>query len=221
MAGDYYTGHWSFSSWEQYNQCPFKFYCRHVLHLPDPPGPQALRGTYLHQVAQDFIEFKRDDLTPEFFNLRPFYRDLRISHALCELEWGFLRDWTSCAYDYPNVWIKVKTDAIFSPAPGKLVVVDHKSGKIYEDKHEMQTELYAVAAFILHPNAEEVKTILAYIDKNYKKPRVYSRAVLQALIEKWEARVRPMYQDNVWAMRANEYCHNCPYRKDNGGPCKY
>jgi hypothetical protein len=221
MAGEFYTGHWSFSGWEQYNQCPFKFKCRHLLHLPDPPGPQAARGTRLHQTAQDFIEAKRDDLTEEFYHLRPFYRELRDVHALCELEWGFLRDWTPCAYEHPRVWIKVKTDAIYSPAPAKLVVVDHKSGKIYEDKHEMQTELYAVAAFILHPNAEEVKTILAYIDKNHKQSRIYLRAVLQALIARWEARVKPLYLEDLWPMRANEYCGNCNYRKANGGPCQY
>jgi hypothetical protein len=221
MGGEYYTGHWSFSSWDKYSQCPFRFKCKYILHIPDPAGPAADRGTRLHQTAQDFIEAKRDDLTEEFYHLRPFYRELRDVRALCELEWAFLRDWTPCAYAHPSAWLLTKTDAIYSPAPGKLVIVDHKSGKIYEDKHEMQTELYAVSGFILHPNAEEIKTTLAYIDKNHKQSRTYQRAQLQGLIKKWEARVRPMYLDNIWPMRANEYCGTCPYRKDNGGPCQY
>ena len=220
MTGEY-TGHWSFSSWDQHCQCPFKFKCRRILHLPDPPGPAAERGTTLHQVAQDFIEGKREYLSPEFKNFISFYADLRDRHALCELEWGFLRDWTPCAYDHPQVWLKEKTDAIYSPAPGKLVIVDHKSGKIYEDKHELQTELYAVGGFILHPNAGEIKTTLVYIDKNKKQSRTYLRASLQGLISKWEARVKPLYADDIFPARANEYCGWCPYRKDVGGPCRF
>lgn len=221
MSEGCYTGSWSFSGYDQYCQCPFKFKCRHILHLPDPPGPAAKRGQVLHDIAQRFIEGKLDGLTSNFDHFAPLYRDLRDRNALCELEWGFLRDWSPCTFNYPSVWLRVKTDVIYSPAPAKLVIVDHKSGSIYEDKHELQTELYAVTGFILHPVADEIKTLLVYLDKKHKQSRTYQRAQLQGLIDKWEERVRPIYLDNIWPMRANEYCGTCPYRRDTGGPCQY
>lgn len=48
---------WSFSQWEVYNVCPFKWKCQSVLMLPRAPGgPHADRGTDMHDRVESYIK---------------------------------------------------------------------------------------------------------------------------------------------------------------------
>ena len=52
---------WSFSQWETYNQCPFRWKCQSILKLPrGDAGPAAARGTDLHDRVENYIKGEND-----------------------------------------------------------------------------------------------------------------------------------------------------------------
>ena len=212
---------WSYSAWKEWKQCPFKSFLKRIKGLKEPSGPQAERGTQIHQLAQDHTEGKLRCLPKELETFRAEFTTLRKMEAMCELEWGFTSTWEPCDFKAPNVWLRVKTDAIYSPSAGELVVVDHKTGKIYAEDHALQVELYALAAFLLHPTAEHVKTVLWYLDQNHREPADFVREDVPRLKQVWEERVAPMLNDSIFPCRPGPLCRYCHFSRTKNGPCSF
>ena len=212
---------WSYSTYSSYCDCPLKVKFNKIMRLPDPSGPAAERGTMIHQAAQDYVEKKREDIEPDLRTMTKQLGLLRTTNALCEIEWGFTVNWEPCTWQDSRCWLRVKTDVIYSNRPGVLSIWDWKTGRIYMDKHELQTELYAVAGLLLHPTADLAETSLLYTDQDATTTNLYARTELPTLINRWETRVAPMMADTSFVARPGEHCRYCTYRKSNRGPCKH
>lgn len=223
---------WSYSRWSTYSECPFKAKLKFVEKLKEPSSKAMERGSEIHTHAEQFVkgEQKRVHETLTLFSKE--FRSLKKRKALAEHDVTFRKDWSQTTWnDWNEAWVRIKIDALVPPNKQNVVeVIDYKTGKP-KDGYDAQLELYAVAGFLVYPQAEQVRTNLWYLDhgvihgadslRNPGSEGIYTRDMLQKLINGWERRVKPMLADTVFSPRPGPYCSWCHFRKANHGPCKF
>lgn len=213
---------WSYSRWGVYKQCPFKAKLKFIDKLEEPGSPAMDRGTAIHKMAEDFVTVKPCPKLPT--ELAFYGAELRLarkSKPIVEQEWGFTRTWEPTGWSEKDTWLRAKCDLIFTPKGGPLTIVDHKTGKRYDD-HAEQLSLYALLGFIKFPEVPAIKAEIWYLDQG--KPTLeinYTREDERFLRHKWEENVRPMFNDTMFAPKPGYYCRWCFFRKGNGGPCEF
>jgi hypothetical protein len=102
-----------------------------------------------------------------------------------------------------------------------LHVVDHKTGKIKPQEHEIQSDLYALAGFVRFPNIAGIVSEFWYADHGELLRITYTRDEFDSLNAEWAKRIKPMFADRKFLPRPNPLCRFCHFRRDNGGPCRY
>lgn len=213
---------WSYSRYNTYKTCPRKAKYSIIDRLQEPENDAMRRGTRLHKTAEDYLTGRLKKLTPEFDLFVEEYKLLKQQGPRCEENWAFTRAWGECDWFAKETWVRVKIDAFYFEGKDQstIVIVDHKSGKPYED-HEEQLILYAVGAIKKFP---QVKTIIAemwYIDTGDVGSVELTRAEAEQQLKAWEKRVVPMLNDETFATKPSRSCGYCHYRKSNGGPCEF
>ena len=211
---------WSYSAYSQWQKCPRSAYYSRIMKLPQPSSPQMDRGTEIHQLAQDFVEGKHEHVPVELSLFHKQFKMLRDMKAQCEQNWGFTSSWQPCGFFDPSVWLRVKCDATYWHSPTTIMIIDHKTGRIYDEHHD-QLELYALVGFIMFPAA---RTIIAqdwYLDQDAMIADEFSAKQFNELKEKWNKKVEPYFNDSIFPCRASHLCKYCAFSKANAGPCEF
>lgn len=231
---------WSFTRYNDYKTCPFKFYNKHILKIQEPPNDAMARGSAIHKIAEDYTKGilaakmpkELSYFSEEFKDLRKMYKGNRNS-MIVEDNWGFKSDWSETAWnDWNNCWLRVKLDLAFT-VDTTLHIIDHKTGKNSPYKnveYEEQEDLYALTGMVRFPHVEEVRPRLWYLDEGTCHPEesgslVYTPDDLPRLKKTWTQRVAPMFNDKTFKPTPNKTCQWCHYRASNaacgGGQCKF
>jgi RecB family exonuclease len=219
---------WSFSRWSDYELCPFKAKCKHILRLREPSSPALENGTIVHRLAEQHVRGDLAACPPELEKLSSDFEILRQQQAMVEQEWAFDQQWQKVAWFAPSAWLRIKVDVHFLHVTGAkrrqrttVVIVDHKTGKEHAEAHALQRALYALGGFLVYPDAQEVHAHMWYLDAGTVSTDVFKVAQLEQLKRQWLQRTRAMLSDVRFAPRPGHYCRWCHYRKENGGPCVY
>lgn len=224
---------WSFSRYNLYKQCPARFKYKHLDKLPDPPSPAMARGDAIHKEAEAFVKGAVKKLPASLGQFALQFAELKKQKVkFVEESWAFTRTWGHTTWnDWAGCWLRVKLDvAYLVPAYNALVIIDHKTGKLRDEKnaeYEEQLELYGLAGLVQQPEIDVVSPRLWYLDHGvvYPNPEEreieYTRKDEKELKKKWEAKVKPMFDDKTFKPKAQHGCQWCPYSKSKGGPCKY
>jgi len=216
---------WSYSRWSEYEKCPaltrFK-----VIEKRKEPGSAAMdRGTLIHGKIEHYLLNGGRQPKEVHKDLNKYYKDLKAAKPKVELQLCFDIKWNMVDWFGSTAWCRVKVDALVPPAAdGTVRIVDHKTGKLKEyTEYENQLEIYGLAGLLTVPEAKSAKAELVFTDAGKVMPAVETipAAALPKLKKKWEAKVKPMLSDTVFAPRPGRYCHFCHFRKSNGGPCVY
>lgn len=226
---------WSYSRWNDYMLCPLKAFYKHVQKIKEPGSAAMDRGSEIHEKAEHFVKGIIKAVPKELKIFADEFKALRKAGATAEQDWAFNAVWEKRGWFDKDVWVRVKVDAFLKFLVGKLKkirVIDYKTGKLNPD-HIEQLSLYALAAFKLFPEIDEVDVELWYLDQpkgtdvNPVK-KIYARSEERALQKEWTKRTIPMLSDTKFAPRPNSKCHWCWFRHDNmeypggkGGPCKF
>lgn len=219
---------WSYSRFSTYDQCPLKAKLAYLDKITEPPNKHMERGSEVHTKAEDFVK-EGGRLPKELFNYREDFKRMRMAvddpeaEVLVEQQWGFTKDFEPTGWFGKDTWFRAVVDlAVFHD--GHLKIVDHKTGRQY-DHHFEQIETYAIAGFMMFPEAETVSGEMWYLDHDQRSTKPlqieFERKQLPELIKRWKKRVAPMFRDKKFPPRPNDKCRWCFYRKENGGPCKY
>ena len=105
----------SYSSWNTYNSCPFKWKCKNVLMLPDSPaGPAAERGTAIHDMIDKYIMGHNDILPWHPTNGAPKVPPLGDKHPMDKVVKNLRQ---KCAN--PEMRVEFTLDWEPWPPPGK------------------------------------------------------------------------------------------------------
>ena len=230
---------WSYSAYKQWTTCPKQYYFEKILRIKAPDSPAMARGTFVHEImelyATDRLEWaealERAEQAGDKSRFGPkakpcaiqaFKKDLDLARrkgASCEEEWGLDSSWRDVGWMTPTTWLRLKLDLRFPMRAGVLRVVDHKTGRIYDD-HAYQTDLYAAMSFIKFPEIRTIETEFWYLDLGEKRAATFKRAELPEMLRRWENKVAPMMADDQYPCRPGPHCRWCFHRQSNGGKCE-
>lgn len=219
---------WSFSRWKVFNDCRARYEYQHLQKLEQPDSPHLERGTYVHKLAEDFLDTPRQGKVPaELKEFADELKAIRKAGAQAEQTLAFTKTWQETVYDdWANCWLRVKIDALIDVDEDEATVIDFKTGKPWKDTAD-QSELYAVAVFQRFPNVQTVDAEFWYVDSGEVVPYYYSRKDFKKLKQKWNARATEMLKARQFPPTKDAYkCKYCPFRSDaelkNGqpGPCE-
>lgn len=208
---------WSYSSWATYNDCGARFKFRYIDKLPEPPSAAMARGTDIHTIAEYWLDGKlKGPLPPKLKKLEAEFKGLKKLKPQVEAWWGVDEKWQ---VKQEESWLVGKVDAhVFHE--NVLTVIDHKTGKIYADKHEKQASLYAAIGAAFYPKAESVRAEFWYLDQGTVLTWEWQPKEVKKLQKAWTERGRDVMSAKRLDARPSFYCKWCPYSKGVGGPCQ-
>lgn len=188
------------------------------------------RGSRLHEAAEHFITGQRSDLPKPLDKFRPDYEHLREAYGEnrvhVEEEWGFDQNLQEASWRAPEVWLRVKVDAIEFVDAEAAVLTDLKTGKKYgnEVKHNQQGQLYALAAFLRFPKLESIRVEFWYPDQQGKRTsKYYDRLAIAKYLTRWIDKGMKMTTTTDFPPKPNAHnCKYCDYGVQSGtGECVY
>lgn len=213
---------WSYSAYALYKQCPLKYKLTKIDKLKEPQSKAMARGNAIHKKCEDYLVSTQEIPVPkEALTFRPQMEQLKGLDPFVEQKWGFTNQWDATkGFFGKDVWLRVICDAGVIYPDNTADVVDFKTGKLY-DTNEEQIELFANAVMFRYDHITHVTARLWYLDSGDEIIREFSRTERDKVREKWEKQIYPMFTEEVFAPRPNNFCKWCHFRKDNGGPCPY
>jgi hypothetical protein len=224
-------GSWSFSRWNEYEECPLRAKLKHLDKVPEgPKNAAADRGQDIALRTERYMAGAVRVMPPELKPLQSDYVRVRKEKSLkIEMMYGFDRQWNPVPWDdWNNCWLRAKMDLHYSYNKGRgLFVIDNKTGKFRTDKNEQyvqQLDLYAVTGAQQFPQVSEVSVQLYYSDLGIKfpeQPKIYTREEAVAQIPIWDKRVKAMFADTKFSPRPGDHCRWCPYSRNKSGHCKF
>lgn len=217
---------WSYSRYNDYKTCPFRFAYKHLLRIKEPGSPAMERGSVIHKEAEAYVTAKRKPkLPPSLVNFAEQFEQLRgMGNIHVEQQWGFTDKWKPTGWFGNDTWARVVLDVGVLYDDNTADVIDHKTGKKYAT-NEDQMELFGLAAFRKFPQLVEVTTRLWYLDiaddTENEVERTYKASEAAAIERDWNKRVKPMFADRRFPPRPNPKCTWCFLSKAKGGPCSF
>lgn len=213
---------WSYSAFELWAKCPAAYKYAKLDKLPDPPSKALLDGRVAHKEIEDYLRGEPAIPAKGWKHFKWLLEELRDApKVLIEQKWAFNRDWREAAwFRDKTTWLRSVVDAGVIYDDNVVEIIDWKTGKQYAT-NEDQVELFALTAMVRYPMAPTVLTRLAYLDSGAQVPNEFNAKDRDKLKAKWEAKVRPLFQETTWAPKPNDKCGWCNFSRSKGGPCKY
>lgn len=212
---------WSYSALSGFESCGFQHYCRKLLKLDEPKAPAMYRGIKIHNEAAAFLD-RTEKMFPSSCNgfIDQFY-ELRDMNPIVEQKWAFTKKWRPTGWMSKDVKCRVIMDAGLIYSDDTADVIDHKTGKRYDDDYTDQLGLFSAALIKLHPYVKSVTARLWYLDSGDEVTMEFSKAHAMDVLGDLEERAEVMMSDTNYVPRPSWKCKFCHFRKDNGGPCKF
>lgn len=213
---------WSYSRLKTWENCPFQAKLKFIQRLKEPDSMYAARGSELHKQAEGFIKDPNQTLPPALAGVAKFLEPFRGAADAPRTEWqaALTKDWKPTKWFDPDVYLRVIFD-LWAKTQAQVKIRDHKTGKIREEEHADQLDLYATSAFGLDETVDEVEVGIIYIDHNKETTKSYTRTMFRERRQFWDDRAGKMLSDDIFAPRPGQSCRYCHFRKTNGGPCQF
>jgi hypothetical protein len=219
---------WSFSRWQDHEQCPYKAGLKHVNRKKEP-GNQAMdRGSEIHTLAEQYTSKTLRLLPPALSKFKEKFAKMRKLQPAVEQQWAFTHQWARTGWFDRDTWLRIVVDAHYlqdaKPIKGNtLVIIDHKTGKKDPIKHDMQLSLYNLGGMLMYPDVAKIRSELWYLDIGdvAQSEVVVNSKVLTDLQKLWVKRTQHMLTDKTFAPRPGPYCNWCHFAAKKGGPCPY
>ena len=219
---------WSHSTLKTYETCPYRIYISKVKRISEDYGPAAKRGSVIHEEAEHYVEGTLAEFpdslkkfTTQFEHLRNMYDEGKVE---LEGEWGFTIDWEPCGWMAPNVWARVKLDAMVHEDKTSARVIDYKTGKQFgnEITHGQQALTYAIGTFLRYPDLQHVQTELWYLDHGTTMEQSYTRDQALLFLPKLHERAIAMTTAEKFPPNPSKAnCRWCSYKNGEEPPCKW
>lgn len=219
---------WSHSTLKTFESCAYRSYIAKVKRIQEDWGPAAKRGSTIHKEAEDYVCDKTAEL-PE--SLKKFESEFTLlkhqfkeGNVELEGEWGFTIEWEPCGWMAPDVWGRIKLDAILHETKTSARVIDHKTGKMFgnEISHAQQALTYAIGSFFRFPKLRHVQTELWYLDHGEITRQAYTRDEAMVFMPSLHSRAITMTTaTNFPPNPSRNTCRWCTYKKGEDPPCQW
>lgn len=211
---------WSYSAFNLYDQCPYKYKLCKIDKLPEPRSEALIRGDETHKKVAAYLAGVTDVLPNEARHFASQMQQLKTLDPIVEQQWAFTNTWRETGYFAEDTWYRATLDAAVIYPDKTADVVDHKTGKLYAT-NEDQIRLFAATLMIRYPQVTHVTARLWYLDSGDEIIREYSAADRDPIRNDWLKKIGPLFADTTWAPKPGPLCRFCHFRKDNGGPCRF
>lgn len=215
---------WSYSRLKTWEECPLKAKLKFVNRLKEADSIYAARGIEIHKQAEAYLKDPLAPLPSTLSGVAKYLEQFRTPEhqpiIQTELQMALTKYWGPIDWFNPNVYVRVVYD-LYRKLRGHVSIRDHKTGKIREEEHDDQLDLYATSAFGLDETVEEVDVGIIYVDHAKETKKIYKRVQFVERKKYWDERAAPMLADDLFSPRPGSYCRYCHFRKTNGGPCQF
>jgi hypothetical protein len=223
---------WSYSRLKLYGDCPRKHKYINIDGLKEPVNPAFARGRKEHLNVANYLDGTTNILPPVARLFRDQMEDLKSFTPIVEQQWAFNHNWKSVSWFHKTVWARVVIDAGVIYKDSTADVIDHKTGKRYDDDYRPQMGLFAAAVFKLYPTEvqKSVTTRLWYLDSGEEVIEEFTKPEAMAILADLENDAERMMRDTRWPCKPSWKCSwtnkkgesgGCHFRKSNGGPCEH
>jgi len=209
---------WSFSRKRDYDTCPYKAKLKCIDKLKEPSSPPMERGSMIHKLGENYVLGRIKRMPKELKLFAQEFKDLKKKLVAVESEWAFDVNWNPTGWFAHDCYVRMKIDVNYG-AGAFLTVIDHKTGKVTEEKDQL--ELYAIGAFHKYRHIDKVQAFFWFLDQGEERFLVVHRSELAALEKKWKKAIKPMMNDRIFAPRPGNHCRWCHFSASKAGPCKY
>lgn len=212
----------SYSRIKDWEKCPRLAQFKHIHKIKEAENPAMLRGKELHSQAEQYIKGGDPQADPPMalWNVQEYMREYAgWDEPQCELQLAVNDQWEPTGWFDKDVYLRAVVDLLSVSIP-KARIVDHKSGKIY-DEHPLQAELYACFGFAGWKEVDEVEVQFNYIDQGTRMNYTFTRDQYEALRAKWDEKMTSMRNDDVFPTNPGRHCRWCNFSKAKGGPCEH
>lgn len=220
---------WSWSRFETYDTCPEQFLHKFLEGRKFEPNAAMQRGDRIHKGTAAYIEGKAAAPPPEVklpFHIQLLRECREADDKIVEQQWAFNSKWgTTGWFAKPSdrngaAWLRTIVDYAVAYEDMTVEVIDWKSGKQY-GHNEDQIELFALSTMRYFRPATKVLTRLVYFDAGTEVPAEFEAKDQEKLMAKWEAKVRPMFEDKLFSPRPGNHCYRCDFARSKGGVCRF
>jgi len=219
---------WSHSALKVFESCAYKTYLAKVKRIKEDFGPAAARGTEIHQQAEDYVNGTLAEFPDSLKKFEKAFKEMKELYASAKVElegdWGFTRQWESCGWMAPDVWARIKLDALVHETETSARVIDYKTGKQFgnEISHSQQALTYAIGTFFRYPNIEIVKAEIWYLDHGTTSKQVYTRDEAMVFMPKLHERATAMTTATKFPPNpSNVACRWCSFGKGEMPYCEW
>jgi len=219
---------WSHSTLKIFESCAYRSYIAKVKRIQEDFGPAAKRGSVIHKLAEDYVRGQLSEFPSDLKKFKSQYEELRKLFTATKVEvegdWGFTIDWEPCAWMAPDVWARIKLDAIVHETDTSARVIDYKTGKMFgnEISHSQQALTYAIGTFFRYPKLEHVQTELWYLDHGETTLQAYTRDEAMVFMPKLHERAIEMTTATTFLPNPSTYnCRWCSYKQGEDPHCQH
>ena len=219
---------WSHSTLKTVESCAYRSYIAKVKRIQEDFGPAAKRGSAIHKLAEDYVRGQLPEFPSDLKKFKSKYEELRKLFTATKVEvegdWGFTIDWEPCAWMAPDVWARIKLDAIVHETDTSARVIDYKTGKMFgnEISHSQQALTYAIGSFFRYPKLEHVQTELWYLDHGETTLQAYTRDQAMVFMPKLHERAIEMTTATTFPPNPSTYnCRWCSYKQGEDPHCQH
>lgn len=220
---------WSFSSWDAYQTCPYRFYkTKLTKEFVEAPTQPLIWGNEVHSAIEHYIRSGTPvpDVMQRFIPIVD-----RIANApgenFAELQMACDINMQPCEYWGSDTWCWGKGDLV-KVNNTKGLNVDWKTGKWKAESPQL--DLATVLMFGQFPSVDTVTTLFMYFQEPSKPvSKTFQRSQIPQLLEQFMPGVRDMQyseQTGVWPKKPSGLCKQyCPVKDceyhGKGSPRRY
>lgn len=218
---------WSYSTLKKFEACPYAVYLGKVKKIPGEQGEAAKRGEAIHLEGEKFVQGELAEFPESYNRYKPELIELRDGYAegnvYTEDEWGFTASYEPVSWQHPNIWLRMKLDAMQLLTQTVAKIIDYKTGQKFgnEMSHGQQLQLYSIATFIRNPFLEYIKAQCWYLDKNEPPlTHEYTRTEALKFRNRWTTRAVALTTATKFPPKpSRNNCRFCDYAKS--GDCEW
>ncbi len=213
---------WSYSRLSGYESCPRQHKYRNIDKRPEPKSPAMLRGIKIHHEAARFLSGKIDQFPHSCAKFKDQFYDLLRLNPIIEQRWSFTKDWKPTTWMSKQVWLRATMDVGVVYDDMTAEVIDHKTGKRYDDDYSDQLALFAAVIMKKFPDKiEHVTTRMWYLDSGDEVIQEFTKGEAMERLSNIVERAEIMMTTDRFPPRPTFKCRFCHWRATNGGPCEF
>lgn len=212
---------WSYSRLANFESCALQFKYRNIDKLDEPKAPAMMRGIKIHNEAAKFLSGEVDEFPDSCISFEDQFYELRDLDPIVEQQWAFNKNWIKRGWFEKDVWVRITADAVKLYGDNTADVIDHKTGKRYDDDYRDPMGLYAAATMTKFSKIEHVTTRLWYLDSGDEVITEFTRDEATEVVVDLVKRAKVMLDAETFPPRPSWKCQFCHFRASNGGDCEY